>query len=408
MPDDASRPGMASRATLAVLAGLFLGTLAMRPQLVGIGPLLPDIQADLGVSYGMVGLLAAIPILLMGLFAPFGPWVAGRIGPRDAVALCMVAIIGFGLLRSGLPGIAAILLTTVGIGIGMGTAGAVLPIVVRQRAPDEPARATGFYAAGIVAGSLIAAAAAVPLADALGGWRAALLVFAVAGLGSLAAWLLFLRPDPPAHRATGRPARLPWTSRTAWLLVAVFATQSVLYYSAISWLPSVYVERGWSEADAANLNAMIHAVGLAAGIALPLVADRVGTRRSQLIAVASVTLSGFLGFVLVPGPAFVWAALIGAGMGAVFPLVLTLPVDVADGPAAVGATAAFMLLFGYMISSTGPIVLGILRDSTGNYQTSLWLLVVLSVTLLLVSLALTPARLRRGVRPPEREALAVP
>jgi CP family cyanate transporter-like MFS transporter len=191
-------------------------------------------------------------------------------------------------------------------------------------------------------------------------------------------------------------------------LVAVFATQSVLYYSAISWLPSVYVERGWSEADAANLNAMIHAVGLAAGIALPLVADRVGTRRSQLIAVASVTLSGFLGFVLVPGPAFVWAALIGAGMGAVFPLVLTLPVDVADGPAAVGATAAFMLLFGYMISSTGPIVLGILRDSTGNYQTSLWLLVVLSVTLLLVSLALTPARLRRGVRPPEREALAVP
>jgi cyanate permease len=61
-----------------------------------------------------------------------------------------------------------------------------------------------------------------------------------------------------------------------------------------------------------------------------------------------------------------------------------------------------------MISSTGPIVLGILRDSTGNYQTSLWLLVVLSVTLLLVSLALTPARLLRGVRPPEREALAVP
>src|SRR5262245_7795864 len=362
MPDDASRQGTASRARLAVLAGLFLGTLAMRPQLVGIGPLLPDIQADLGVSFGVVGLLAAIPILLMGLFAPFGPWVSGRIGPRHAVALCMVAIIGFGLLRSGLPGIAAILLTTVGIGIGMGTAGAVLPIVVRHRAPDEPARATGFYAAGIVAGSLIAAAAAVPLADALGGWRAALLVFAVAGLGSLAAWLFFLRPDPPAHRATGRPARLPWRSRTAWLLVAVFATQSVLYYSAISWLPSIYVERGWSEADAANLNAMIHAVGLAAGIALPLVADRVGTRRSQLIGVAAVTLSGFLGIVLVPDPAFFWAALIGAGMGAVFPLVLTLPVDVADGPAAVGATAAFMLLFGYMISSTGPIVLGILRD----------------------------------------------
>ena len=71
------------------------------------------------------------------------------------------------------------------------------------------------------------------------------------------------------------------------MLVAVFATQSLLYYSAISWLPAVYVERGWSEADAGNLVAVLHAVGLAAGIALPFFADRVGTRRTQLVSVAA-------------------------------------------------------------------------------------------------------------------------
>src|SRR5262245_58678198 len=150
MPDDASRQGGSRRATLAVLAGLFLGSLALRTQLVGIGPLLPQIQVDLGVSYGVAGLLAAIPVFLMGLLVPVGPWVSGRIGPRDALALCMVGIIGFGLLRPALPGVPAILLTTIGIGIGIGTAGALLPIVVRLRAPDEPARGTGFYAAGIV------------------------------------------------------------------------------------------------------------------------------------------------------------------------------------------------------------------------------------------------------------------
>jgi CP family cyanate transporter-like MFS transporter len=408
MPDDAPRQGTPSRATLAVLAGLFLGTLAMRPQLVGIGPLLPQIQADLGVSFGVVGLLTAIPVLLMGLFAPLGPWVSGRIGPRDAVALCMVAIVGFGLLRPALPGVPAILLTTVAIGIGMGTAGALLPIVVKLRAPAEPARATGGYAAGIVAGSLLAAAAAIPLATALGGWRATLVVFAIAGVGSLVCWLLFIRPDPPADRATGRPPHLPWRSGTAWMLVAVFGAQSLLYYSAISWLPSVYAERGWSEADAGNLIAVLHAVGLLTGIALPLIADRVGTRRSQLVAVASVTLTGYLGFVLLPDLAWLWAAVLGVGLGAVFPLVLTLPVDVAEGPASVGSTAAFMLLGGYVLSSAGPVGLGLLRDATGNYETSLWLLVVLSVALLLASLALTPARLHRGVRTREREAVAAP
>ena len=403
MPDDASRQGASRRATLAVLAGLFLGTLALRPQLVGIGPLLPQIQADLGMSHGVAGLLAAIPVFLMGLFAPLGPWVSGRIGPRDALALCMVGIIGFGLLRPALPGVPAILLTTIGIGIGIGTAGALLPIVVRMRAPDEPARATGFYAAGIVAGSLFAAAAAIPLAEALGGWRATLVVFAILGVGSLAAWLFFLRADSPAHRATGRPSRLPWRSTTAWVLVAIFACQSLLYYSSVSWLPAVYIERGWSEADAGNLVALLHAVGLAAGIAVPLIADQVGTRRSQLLTVGLVTLAGFIGIVLAPDAAFLWAAVIGLGIGAVFPLVLTLPVDVSGGASAVGATAAFMLLFGYGISSFGPVLLGILRDATGNYQTSLWLLVLLSVGLLLASLALTPARVRRGVRPLERE-----
>lgn len=408
MPDDAPRLGTPSRATLPVLAGLFLGTLAMRPQLVGIGPLLPQIQDDLGVSFGVVGLLTAIPVLLMGLFAPLGPWVGGRIGPRDAVALCMVAIVGFGLLRPALTGVTAILLTTVAIGIGMGTAGALLPIVVKLRAPDQPALATGGYAAGIVAGSLLAAAAAIPLANALGGWRGTLVVFAIAGLGSLLCWLVFIRPDPPAHRATGRPPHLPWRSGTAWMLVGVFGAQSLLYYSAIAWLPSIYADRGWSEADAGNLIAVLHAVGLVTGIALPLVADRVGSRRSQLVAVASLTLTGYLGIVLLPDLAWLWAAVLGMGLGAVFPLVLTLPVDVAEGPASVGSTAAFMLLGGYVLSSAGPVVLGLLRDATGNYQADLWLLVVLSVVLLLASLALTPARLHRGVRTTERKATVAP
>ena len=175
--------------------------------------------------------------------------------------------------------------------------------------------------------------------------------------------------------------RLPWRNGTAWMLVGVFGAQSLLYYSAIAWLPSVYAERGWTEGDAGNLIAVLHAVGLLTGIALPLVADRVGTRRSQLIGVSSVTLAGYLGIVLLPDLAWLWAALLGVGLGAVFPLVLTLPVDVADGPAAVGSTAAFMLLGGYTLSSFGPVVFGVLRDATGSYQADLWLLVVLSVAL---------------------------
>jgi cyanate permease len=56
-----------------------------------------------------------------------------------------------------------------------------------------------------------------------------------------------------------------------------------------------------------------------------------------------------------------------------------------------------MLLGGYVVSSVGPVGLGLLRDATGAYAVSLWLLVVLSAVLFVACLALTPARLHRGV-----------
>src|SRR6185295_8798129 len=45
-----------------LLAALFVAALALRPQLVGAGPLLPEIQDDLGVSHAVVGLLGTIPV----------------------------------------------------------------------------------------------------------------------------------------------------------------------------------------------------------------------------------------------------------------------------------------------------------------------------------------------------------
>jgi MFS transporter, CP family, cyanate transporter len=59
-----------TRSGLALLAALFVAALALRPQLVGIGPLLPDVEADLGVSHAVAGLLGTIPVMCMwALFA---------------------------------------------------------------------------------------------------------------------------------------------------------------------------------------------------------------------------------------------------------------------------------------------------------------------------------------------------
>ena len=170
----------------------------------------------------------------------------------------------------------------------------------------------------------------------------------------------------------------------------------MLYYGVVTWLAAVYVERGWSGPDSANLIALFGAVTVLGTAVMPLGADRIGTRRGQLVASSTLILIGLVGVVVAPGPAVVWAVVLGAGMGTIFPIVLTLPVDVGGRPADVAATAALMLLVGYLLSAVAPLAFGIARDLTGDFGLSLGLLVVLGVALVALSAALTPERLHRA------------
>jgi MFS transporter, CP family, cyanate transporter len=388
-----------ARPSLRLLIGLFAVTLALRPQIVGIAPLLPRIQAELGVAHWVAGLLSTIPVICMGLFAPLGPWVASHLGPRRALAACLLSIVLFGLARAASPAVVAVMAMTLGVGLGIGTAGALMSIVVGERVPARPALATGAYAAGIVAGSFTAAALAVPVADAFGGWRSALALFSIAPIASLAAWLILVSPDQGSPLGRVRPTALPWRARIAWGLMIVFGLQSLLYYGVISWLPAIYVERGWTESSAGALVALVNLIALASGIVVPIVADRVGSRRTQLTAIAVVVSAALAGVSVVPDAGSLWAVCLGFGLGALLPLALTLPVDVARAPGEVGAVAAFMLLGGYLIAGIGPVLLGLIRDATGDFGGSLWLLTGLAVVFAMVSWLLSPARLSGGVSP---------
>jgi CP family cyanate transporter-like MFS transporter len=380
---------------LPVIAGLFIGSLALRPEILAMGPLLPFIRDDLGLPAGVAGLFTTIPVLCMGLFAPTGPRLAARLGPASAFVACLVTIVGFGIIRALSPGAPLVLATTLGIGIGIGAAGAIPSMIVSWRLPGRPALGTGAYAGGIVAGSTLAAGLAVPLAGD-GDWRQALLIISLASIASIVAWVTLVGTG---GRATG-PAthrRLPWRDATAWLLVVAFGLQSVLFYGIVAWLPNAFVERGWDATEAGALIAVFNGVGLLTTIGVPLFADRLGARRPQLLVSAVIAVVGLVGIVLVPDLAFVWVAVLGLSLGAVFPLVLTLPLDVADDPARVGSVAAFMLLGGYMLSSLGPVVLGATRDVTGDFQASLWLLVGVALALVVSCMPLSPARLKRGI-----------
>lgn len=383
------------------LVALGLVGLALRTPILVVGPIVGQLQADLGMSHAVAGLLGTIPVLCMGLLAPFGPVLAASIGPRLGAAGCVALIGTFGLVRALAPETTSVLVATLGMGAGMALVGPILSMTVRGRTPDHPAAGTGAYVAGMIIGGSIAAAAVVPLADALGGWRPAFAVVAAAGAISLVAWLVLLSPDAGGRSRPTLP-RLPWRRPSAWLLGLVFASQSTLFYGSITWLASAYIERGWTAGQAAGLIAFFNGIGLLASLTVPIFADRIGTRRTQMTGAAILAVVGSLAVVLTPGEgpgsalAFAATAMLGFGIGVFFPLVLTLPVDIAREPAEAASLTALLLLAGYLISSIAPVALGFLRDATGSFEVVLWALVGIAAFMVPLALSLGQGRLDRA------------
>lgn len=390
-----------------LLAALFFAAVALRPQLVGAGPLLPSIQSDLGVSHAVAGLLGTIPVLCMGIFAPTAPFLSRRIGSRGAIAAALALIGAFGIARAVVPGAALVVLLTFPLGLGMGLAGAMLPVAVKERFADRPGFATGVYTTGITVGSAVAAAVAVPLAHAAGGWRTPFLAFGVVSVALGALWVWLTRSEPRHVAASVRPLRLPVRSPLAWRLVGAFFLMSFVFYGLNSWLPDAYVERGWSQSSAGALLAVLNTVTIPCGFAVAWAADHWGTRRRWLGGAALVQLVGLLGLVLAPGPGFLWVVLIGIAIGPLFPLTMTLPLDASERPAEVAALAGMMLGLGYTLSATSPLLLGAVRDRTGGFGAVLWTLVGAGALLVLLDCSFSPARLATGRPSAERPPRAV-
>jgi CP family cyanate transporter-like MFS transporter len=357
-----------------LLAGLLLAAAATRPQLVGIGPLLGRIQQDLGVSHATVGLLGTIPVLCMGIFAPLGPKFINRWGVTGGIAICIALIAFGGLARVAVDSFAVIVLFTFVVGLGMGAMGSAMPVVVAEMRRGGRTVATALYITGINLGAAASSAATVPLAQALGGWRASMAVVSAVTVLLIGAWAWAARNAGLPARAPGTPPRRLRGDRRLWLLIVLFTSTAVCYYGAVSWLADAYVERGWSEAEAGALVAVLNLLSLVGALLMPLAADRFRTRRASLLVVGSMYAVGFA--VLAGIPELAWAAVVPVGLanGGLFVLVMLLPLDFAEDPSQVGVIAGAMLGAGYTLAAISPVILGGVRDAAGTYSIVLWVL----------------------------------
>jgi CP family cyanate transporter-like MFS transporter len=383
-----------------VLVALALAAFALRPELVGLGPLQEDVRGDLGVSRAAVGVLSALPLVGMGVFALAARPLAARVGARRALGLALWAIVLGAGLRSLAPGYALVVAATVLLGAGLGLGNTLPSMVVKERLRDDMTLGTATYTTGIQVGATLAATLAVPLAGIAGGWRGSLAVLALIAVAAAVCWPLLVPPSPPPAPGDGvgtgaRPiapaAPPPPPPRLRLRLAALLACMSCVYYGTIAWLASDLVDAGWSTAAAGVALGVLSAAGIASTVAFGALGDRVGTRTGWIAASMACLLVGLVGVTALPALGLVWAVVFGAGNGAGFGATMTLPLDLVDDPATVVAITGPMLLGGYVVGAAAPPAIGLLRDLTGGFDAGFLVLAGLAA----VALALASSRVLR-------------
>lgn len=370
---------------------MLLVALNVRSAVSSLSPIIPFIRDDFELSNLAVSFLGMLPPLGFALSGLIAPIITRRIG-LEAALLTLLATIALGSVIRAVSGDWSLLSAGTMLAlVGMGMGNVLLPVVVRKYFPDRIGSMTGLYLVIVSIGAFSPPLIAVPVAEAAG-WRVSLGQWAVVALIASIPWLFALRQNKVEEPVVTQALTIPvsvrhvkiWKSPTAMAMVVIWAVSSLNGYAIFAWLPQILMdESGSTPAEAGILLALYAAMGIPAALSMPVLAVRYPNQAPLIYLSGLLFFIGYGGLIFLPGW-WSWAWVLLAGLGPIlFPLNLALFNIRTKSQETLLRISGFAQGFGYLAAATGPLVIGVLHDLTGNWTSSLWFLFLTAIPAML-------------------------
>lgn len=370
--DSVPRPSLPPKQSkaLRILLGLSLVLIAanLRPVFSSVSVLLPEIMEATGMSGFAAGILTTLPVVCLGVFAPFAPRLAQRFG-AEKVLLFVLIVLTIGTAIRGIGDSASLYIGATLAGAAIATGNVLLPGVVKRDFPETAAIMTGLYTMALCGGAAAAAGFTIPIEHMLGGsWNLALAFWAVPAALVLALWL------PQAMRAKHNVAHSGfkviglWKDRLAWQVTFFMGLQSSMAYIVFGWLAPILREQGLSGTAAGGLVSFSIMVQVVTCLAIPSIAVR---QKSQSLLNVVLCLSAALplmGFLYLPQWSFWLLAIIqGFGQGGLIAAAMMVIVLRSPDSHTAAHLSGMAQCIGYTLASIGPLVVGLIHSATGSF-----------------------------------------
>ncbi len=368
--------------SLFFVPGIILIGVSLRTPFTVLPIILGNISQGLEVEVSSLGVLTSLPLLMFTLFSPFSTQLAQKIGLEHLFTYSLFFLTIGSLIR--LINLPLLYLGTLMVGASVAVINVLLPSLIQANQPKKIGFLTTLYVTSMGIATALASYLAVPITQA-SSWKGLIILLTLLCLATFLVWL-------PNHRYNHRLA--PQTkqksqikvmrNKQVWAIIIFSGFQSLIFYTVMTWLPTMSIHAGLSSHEAGLLTSILSLISIPFSMTIPSLTTSLSTRNRQLM-LTLVSLAGVVGISMLFFPInnfIYWLAihlLIGTATSALFPYLMVNFSLKTSAPEKTAQLSGLSQTGGYILAAFGPTLFGYSFDLFHSWVPSVAALLLIDI-----------------------------
>ncbi|CAM4267497.1 CynX/NimT family MFS transporter [Jeotgalicoccus halotolerans] len=372
-----------------LIIGVILVGANLRVPLTSAGALVSFIRDDFRISNALAGAITTLPLIAFALLSPFAPKIANKIGMERTIAISLALLIIGILIRSA--GAIELLFTgTLLVGLGIAVGNVLIPGIIKMNFPFKIGLMTGLYAIVMNVFGALGSGLSIPIATSGSfGWRGSLVIWSGLVLITLLIWLpQLMKKHDTKKKINNQKIGGMLRSPLAWKITVFMGAQSLIFYTLITWLPTILTANGYDIHLAGWGVFIFQFASIPFTFIIPVIADRMKNQVMLAFVSSGLILAGIIGLLAgLSELSILWAVFLGIGNGSAFSLsMMFFTLRTKDGYEAAELSGMAQSL-GYLLAAVGPVLVGGLQDITGSWTLPLSMMALFAIVMLIMGVA---------------------
>lgn len=372
-----------------LIIGVILVGANLRVPLTSAGALVSFIRDDFGISNALAGAITTLPLIAFALLSPFAPKIANKIGMERTIAISLALLIIGILIRSA--GAIELLFTgTLLVGLGIAVGNVLIPGIIKMNFPFKIGLMTGLYAIVMNVFGALGSGLSIPIATSGSfGWRGSLVIWSGLVLITLLIWLpQLMKKHDTKKKINNQKIGGMLRSPLAWKITVFMGAQSLIFYTLITWLPTILTANGYDIHLAGWGVFIFQFASIPFTFIIPVIADRMKNQVMLAFVCSGLILAGIIGLLAgLSELSILWVVFLGIGNGSAFSLsMMFFTLRTKDGYEAAELSGMAQSL-GYLLAAVGPVLVGGLQDITGSWTLPLAMMALFAIVMLIMGVA---------------------